>query len=77
VQQQTASQVARPPTTISSQQVNVLPLGSTGGKTMDTGFSPAIPPTRSGRQSIPFLSPTNTDNFLTLYSKMVYNIVDG
>jgi hypothetical protein len=30
-----------------------------------------------GGISVPFLSSSNNDNFLTLYSRIVYNIVDG
>ena len=37
----------------------------------------APPPTPQSGPSVPFLSATNTDNFLVLYSRMVYNIVDG
>lgn len=73
-QQQVAQQVAQPPTTIQTSDVNVMPMnmsGEGGGQvqTVDSG-------TIQGG-TIPFLLATNEDNFLTLYSKMVYNIVDG
>jgi len=29
------------------------------------------------RETVPFLMARNDDNFLTMYSKIVYNIVDG
>ena len=37
----------------------------------------APPPTRQSGPTAPFLSSSNPDNFLVLYSRMVYNIVNG
>lgn len=78
MQQQVAQQVSKPIVAQAQQQVNVVPLnmGQQGARAMSK------PPTTSagkisGESSIPFLPSSNPDNFLTLYSKMVYNIVDG
>jgi hypothetical protein len=74
-QQQIARQVSQPPTTIQTSDVNIMPLNMAGDgsggqvQTVDSG-------TIQGG-TVPFLLSTNDDNFLTLYSKMVYNIVDG
>lgn len=35
------------------------------------------PPSSGGTIEVPFLPTSNPDNFLTMYSRMVYNIVDG
>jgi len=48
------------------------PQGGGGG-----GGVSAPPPPSGGSPSVPFLPAGNVDNFLVLYSKMVYNIVDG
>jgi len=40
------------------------------------GISAPPSPQQNGPTQ-PFLSPSNPNNFLTLYSRMVYNIVDG
>ena len=64
-------------------QVNYLPIDMSGGGEKQAQQSPgggdisAPPPTPQSGPSVPFLSATNTDNFLVLYSRMVYNIVDG
>jgi len=76
VQQQVAQQVSQPIFAMQSPQVNILPMSSSGNKQQLQG-SPTLPMEKMGGQQVPFLLPTNTDNFLTLYSKMVYNIVDG
>jgi len=78
-QQQVAQKVAQPPPTQSKPQVNVIPLNVSSPQTQSTpvGSQVAAPPILSkGGASVPFLTPTNHDNFLTLYSKMVYNLVD-
>jgi hypothetical protein len=49
------------------------PQGGGGGG----GGVSAPPPPSGGSPSVPFLPAGNVDNFLVLYSKMVYNIVDG
>jgi len=82
-QQQTAQQVAqsvsRPPVQQPSQ-INVAPMNMASPQTQSTkmGDKTIPPPIMSkGGVSVPFLSSSNNDNFLTLYSKLVYNIVDG
>lgn len=75
--QQLSKQVAQPPATQKTSTVNVLPMG---GGTGQSGGSPQSQTTSSGSLSgnkIPFLYASNDDNFLTLYSKMVYSIVDA
>ena len=41
------------------------------------GGTSGPPPAQGNGPSVPFLPASNTDNFLVLYSRMVYNIVDG
>ena len=78
--QQIAQQVSQPPV---AQQPVVMPInlggggqqqsggGSSGGGGGGGGGSQGSGP------SVPFLPAGNPDNFLVLYSRMVYNIVDG
>ena len=78
-QQQIAQTVSQPPTQ-QAPQVNIAPMNIAGpqAQSAKSGDSIAPPPVMSkGGVTVPFLSPSNHDNFLTLYSKMVYNIVDG
>jgi lysozyme len=78
-QQQIAQTVSQPPVQ-QAPQVNIAPMNIAGPQAQPTksGDSVAPPPVMSkGGVTVPFLSPSNHDNFLTLYSKMVYNIVDG
>jgi hypothetical protein len=78
-QQQIAQTVSQPPVQ-QAPQVNIAPMNVAGPQAQPTksGDSVAPPPVMSkGGVTVPFLSPSNHDNFLTLYSKMVYNIVDG
>jgi muramidase (phage lysozyme) len=80
IQQQVAQQVSQPPATQSKPQVNVIPMNMSSPQTQSTpvGSQVPTPPILSkGGATVPFLTSTNHDNFLTLYSKMVYNIVDG
>jgi len=77
-QQQIAQTVAQPAQ--QKPQVTVLPMAMNAGtsappKPPSSGRSPA--PNMTGGRMLPAVSSTNHDNFLTLYSKMVYNIVDG
>jgi muramidase (phage lysozyme) len=78
-QQQVAQQVSQPPATQQRPQLNIVPLTTGMPQTQNKLGAPvAAPPVMShGGATVPFLSSTNHDNFLTLYSKMVYNIVDG
>jgi hypothetical protein len=78
-QQQIAQQVAQPPTTQSRPQVNVVPMNISSPRAQSTPVGsqvPAPPILSKGGASVPFLTSTNHDNFLTLYSKIVYNLVD-
>ena len=74
--QQIAQQVARP---AAAPQSVVMPIDMSGGgqqRTGGGGTSSPLPSKGSG-PSVPFLPAGNPDNFLVLYSRMVYNIVDG
>ena len=77
VQQQVARQVAQPPASQRTPQVNVMPM--TAGGNQQSTTKPIDTGTVEGyrQHQVSFLPSTNPDNFLTLYSKMVYNIVDG
>jgi len=75
-QQQIAQQVAQPAAT---QQPVVMPINLGGGGQQQTGGggTSGPPPSQGSGPSVPFLPAGNPDNFLVLYSRMVYNIVDG
>ena len=75
-QQQIAQQVAQP---AAAQQPVVMPINLGGGGQQQTsgGGVSGPPPSQGSGPSVPFLPAANTDNFLVLYSRMVYNIVDG
>jgi hypothetical protein len=78
-QQQIAQTVSQPPVQ-QAPQVNIAPLNIAApqAQSAKVGETMAPPPIMSkGGVTVPFLSSSNHDNFLTLYSKMVYNIVDG
>jgi hypothetical protein len=77
--QQIAQTVSQPPVQ-QKPQITVAPMNMASPQTQSTKVGDkAIPPPvmSKGGVSVPFLSSSNNDNFLTLYSKMVYNIVDG
>ena len=82
-QQQTAQQVAQTvaqPPTQQSTSVTVAPMNMASPQTQSRKMgekSIAPPIMNKGGVTVPFLSSSNNDNFLTLYSKIVYNIVDG
>lgn len=80
-QQQIAKTVSQPPASQSQPQVTIAPLSMGSQESGGTQKPPALPPMKSGGNGdsggVPFLPAGNSDNFLTLYSKMVYNIVDG
>lgn len=79
IQQETAQQVSRPAIVQSTPQTTIAPpitMGEQGSRGIQK--PPVTSAGRiSGESSVPFLPTGNPDNFLTLYSKMVYNIVDG
>ncbi len=78
-QQQVAQTVSRPPVQ-QAPQITVAPMNMASPQTQstETGGRVIPPPQKiNGGVSVPFLSSSNDDNFLSLYSKLVYNIVDG
>jgi len=78
-QQELAQSVSRPAVQ-QTPQVNIAPLNLSTPQAQSTqvGDTIAPPPVMNkGGVTVPFLTSSNHDNFLTLYSKMVYNIVDG
>jgi len=81
-QTQVAQRAAAVSQTAQSQpQVNYLPIDMSGGGQQQTGGGGSSGGGGGGSQgsgpSVPFLPTSNPDNFLVLYSRMVYNIVDG
>jgi len=77
--QQMAQQVAQPPPSQQNQQPIIMPINLGGGMQQQAsgGGMGAPPPSQKDGPSVPFLPAGNSDNFLVLYSRMVYNIVDG
>jgi hypothetical protein len=79
--QQQIAQVSQPVQT--QPQVNYIPIDMSGGgkQTQQSSSSgegiSAPPPTSQSGPTVPFLSSSNSDNFLVLYSRMIYNLVDG
>ena len=77
-QQQIAQKVAQP---AAAQQPVVMPINLGGGGQQQSGGGSSGGGGGGGSQgsgpSVPFLPAGNPDNFLVLYSRMVYNIVDG
>jgi hypothetical protein len=78
-----ATKVSQPPPSQAAPSVNVMPFDfstqmpqqkSSGSQSPSSG--PAAPAGAQG-PTAPFLPAGNTDNFLILYSKIIYNIVDG
>lgn len=76
-----AGQVSRPAIPTDKQSnVSIVPLvmGSPQSNSTPSGSQMALPPVMSkGGATVPFLSSSNDDNFFTVLSKVVYNIVDG
>lgn len=74
--------VSQPPPSQAAPKVNVMPLDlrtqmpsrESSGASPSDGVS--APPGSPG-PTAPFLPSGNPDNFLTLYSRIIYNIVDG
>lgn len=74
-----ATNVSQPAQSAQSQ-TNILPIDLSGAMPQQSqggGGVSAPPSTNTRGPSVPLLPSTNTDNFLVLYSRMVYNIVDG
>jgi hypothetical protein len=75
----TISQPVKPQSNITTLSMPAE-VSSVGGQSQGGGGGgggSAPPPPSGGSPSVPFLPAGNVDNFLVLYSKMVYNIVDG
>jgi hypothetical protein len=75
--QQIAQQVSQPP---AAQQPVVMPINLGGGGQQQSGGGSSGGGgggSQGSGPSVPFLPAGNPDNFLVLYSRMVYNIVDG
>lgn len=74
----TAQAISQPPPSQAEPQVNIMSLDMTGGQQQSASSSLSPSPSKKTQgPSVPFLPSGNPDNFLLLYSKMVYNIVDG
>jgi hypothetical protein len=80
VAQQRAESVSQPPPTQVASSVNVLPIDLSSAQQQSGGGGGQVissPPSQKNGPSIPMLPSSNPDNFLVLYSKIVYNVVDG
>jgi len=79
IAQQRAASVAQPPPTQVASSVNVLPINLSSTQQQSGGGGQVIssPPSQKNGPSVPLLPSSNPDNFLVLYSKIVYNVVDG
>ncbi len=71
-----------PPSQTEAPKITTLPLdlsGGTGGGGQKAPSGPIPAPTRPGVSGpqIPYIPSSDPENFLVLYSKIVYNIVDG
>jgi hypothetical protein len=80
--QNLATNVSQPPPSQQQQQPIVMPINlGGGGQQQQSGGGGSGGGGGGGSQgsgpSVPFLPAGNPDNFLVLYSRMVYNIVDG
>ena len=78
----TAQAISQPPPSQAEPQVNIMSLDMTGGQKQQQQSSAMTAPSSGGTQkspgpTIPLLPASNPENFLVLYSRMVYNIVDG
>lgn len=76
-----ATDVSQPPPSQQQQQPVVMPINLGGGGQQQQSGGGSGGGGGGGSQgsgpSVPFLPAGNPDNFLVLYSRMVYNIVDG
>ena len=76
--QNLATNVSQPPPSQQQQQPVVMPINlGGGGQQQSGGGSSGGGGSQGSGPSVPFLPAGNPDNFLVLYSRMVYNIVDG
>ena len=78
-----AANVSQPPPSQAAPSVNVLPLDMSTQMQQQVSSSSGSPssgpsaPSGQKGPTAPFLPAGNNDNFLILYSKIIYNIVDG
>ena len=75
-----ATDVSQPPPSQQQQQPIVMPINLGGGGQKQSGGGSSGGGgggSQGSGPSVPFLPAGNPDNFLVLYSRMVYNIVDG
>lgn len=76
-----ATNVSQPAQSAVQSQTNIVPIDLSGAMPQQSqgggGGVSAPPSTQKNGPSVPLLPSANTDNFLVLYSRMVYNIVDG
>ena len=74
-----ATDVSQPPPSQQQQQPVIMPINLGGGGQQQSGggSSGGGGGSQGSGPSVPFLPEGNSDNFLVLYSRMVYNIVDG
>ena len=75
-----ATNVSQPPPSQQQQQPIVMPINLGGGGQQQSGGGSSGGGgggSQGSGPSVPFLPAGNPDNFLVLYSRMVYNIVDG
>ena len=75
-----ATDVSQPPPSQQQQQPIVMPIDLSGGGQQQSGGGSSGGGgggSQGSGPSVPFLPAGNPDNFLVLYSRMVYNIVDG
>ena len=73
-------QISQPPPSQQQQQPVVMPINLGGGGQQQSGGGSSGGGgggSQGSGPSVPFLPTSNPDNFLVLYSRMVYNIVDG
>jgi hypothetical protein len=82
IKEQVAQQVSQPPPSQQQGQVNFMPIDLSGGQQQQqssggTGAVSSPPPSQKSGPTVPILPSNNPDNFLVLYSRMVYNVVDG
>lgn len=78
--QNLATNVSQPPPSQQQQQPIVMPINLGGGGQKQSGGGSSGGGgggSQGSGPSVPFLPAGNPDNFLVLYSRMVYNIVDG
>jgi hypothetical protein len=82
IKEQVVQKVSQPPPTQQQGQVNFMPIDLSGGQQQQqssggNGAVSSSPPSQKVGPTVPMLPSNNPDNFLVLYSRIVYNVVDG